>query len=285
MTDMIVLEEPKLTPAKVEWNKQGIMDQVQLVVDEFKDLVFTESTLKDGKSTCANLNKLKKSINDEAKRIDKILSEDVKIFRGEIKEVVALIDSAYNPIKSQMDGFEQARQDDKRKKVQKVIDGLISVEGLRTEYTDELIIQKSYLAKSASLKSITEELTQIANAAGIEQDEYDKNVDLIEQMVQSNNKTFGVTLVSKQYMKLLDQMSVPEIMMEITKDAQAAVVVLEPEIDVVVVPDAPLHVIIEGPQSTDEIFVEVYEVDGTESQLDDLQNYMTSNGLKFKVVE
>jgi hypothetical protein len=283
--NLIVFEQPKLTPAKVEWDKQSLIDKIQMVVDEFDGLVLTESTLKDGKSTCADLNKLKASINDEAKRIDKLLSEDVKIFRAEIKEVIALIDNAYNPIKAQMDGFEQARQDEKRQKIQKMIDELIDEQGLVGEYAAELVIQKSYLNKSTSLKSIQEELTQIATAAGLTQDEYDKNIDLIEQMVKSNNDTFGVNLMSHQYIKLLAYKSVPEIMMEITKDAQLSVPVpVEKSVETLPVPaDAYVE---EGPtDGDDEIFLETYDVEGTERQLDLLQQFMEENDIKFKVVE
>jgi len=288
--NMIVFEEPKLTPAKVEWDKQSLMDNVQLVADEFAGLVLTEATLKDGKSTCAELNKLKKAINEKAKVVDKLLTEDVKIFRAEIKEVISLIDNTYNPIKSQMDGFEQARQDDKRVKVQKIIDDLIQEQGLESEYACELIITKSYLTKSTSLKSIQEELTQIAVAAGLSQDEYVKNTDLIEQMVKSNNTTFNVSLVASQYMKMLDLMSVPEIMMEITKDAQAAIPVVKEVVEPInmaseLIIEYAESVLEEGPtDSDDEVFVETYDIEGTELQLDNLQNYMKSVGITFKVI-
>ena len=69
---LIVFQEPVLTPAKVEWDRQSIMDAVQVIVDEYKDLVFTEDNLKDAKNVCADLNKLKKSIDDEKKRIKKL---------------------------------------------------------------------------------------------------------------------------------------------------------------------------------------------------------------------
>ena len=69
--NLIVFKEPVLTPAKVVWDRQGTIDKVQEVADEFKNLVLTELTLKDGKDTCRDLNKLKKLINDEAIKVDK----------------------------------------------------------------------------------------------------------------------------------------------------------------------------------------------------------------------
>ena len=282
--ELITFKDIKLTPAKIEWDSQGIMDKCQLIVDEYKNMVLTDETLKDGKSVCTDLNKLKKKVDDERKRVEKLATEDVNIFKAEVKQVIAKIDEAYVPVKGQIDGFEQARQDDKRKKVQKVIDQLIQDQGLRDEYSCELVIQRSYLTKNSSMKSITDELTQVATAAGLAQDDFDKNTDLIKQMVGSNNNTFGVTLVAHQYLKLLEYKSVPEIMMEITKDAQAAVPVPAPvEVEEVipVVVETPKAI---KPYEKSEMFLETYDVEGTEPQLDDVQRYMTSMGVEFTIV-
>lgn len=283
--ELIVLDDIKVIQAKVEWDRTGIMDTVRKIADEYKDLVFNEDSLKDAKDVCADLNKLKKRIDDEKKRLKKLLTEDVKIFEAEIKEVIQVIDEAYNPIKGQIDGFEQARQDEKRNKVQKIIDELIEEQGLREEYQTDMIVQSSYLNKSTSIKSIKDELTQIATAAGLAQDEYDKNVKLIEEMVTNNNNTFGVNLVASQYMKLLDTMSVPEIMMEITKDAQSAVPKEEPKTMNEYVEQVNSKYDESPDDGDDEIFKEIYEVESTDCKLEALEQYMESNGIKFKVVE
>ena len=310
-SNLIKFEEPTITPAKVEWNKQGIMDKVQVIVDEYKDMIFTEKTLKSGKATCADLNKLKKNINDEAKRIDKLLTEDVKIFRGEIKEVIALIDKAYNPIKTQMSAFEQARHDEKAKKILKMIDDLIKNQGLRKEYSGDLIIQKSYLAKGSTLKSIKEELTEIATIAGDRQDEYDKNIKLVNEMIDTNNKSFDIILLPEQYLKMLQVKNVPEIMMEITKDAQAVVQkkkkefeaaaarveqqqkewreqeILDQaaEVEEVITNDEIYDQAAEVAEVRAEVVIEKYEVEGTDIQLDKLEEYMSIHDIKFEVID
>lgn len=277
------------TPAKVDFNYEQISRYLDEVLKKYDGLVFTEETIADCKRTLADLRKGKRAVDEFRKKTKKELTKSVTEFENQCKELNKKFDEVIDPLKEQSDFFEEQRRIEKKEKVQKIVDELIKEQGLNEKYASQLIIEDSYLNKTKTLKSIREELTVTAETLGIQQDKEEADKELIKTKVELANAKYNVNLSETPYIRLLDYENVEDIETKINLDAERESQV-EPE-PVVQAPKEPAsdEEIIQ-PAMTElnmsaKIFMEKYKVEGTDKQLDVLEEFMTANGLEWKIIE
>ncbi len=276
------------TPAKVDFNYDAISKQLDEVLKKYDGLVFTEETVKDCNKTIAELRKGKRAVDDFRKQTKKELTKSVTEFENQCKELNKKFDEVIDPLVEQSDAFEENRREEKRKKVQKIVDELIKEQGLNEKFAAQLIIEDQYLNKSKTMKNIKEELTITAETLGIQQDKEEADKQLITARVELVNEKYGSSLMATNYIRLLEYEEIDEILEKINKDAEILKQKLEEEEQEVIesepTPTKQIQVP-PTPAATDEIFMERYEVEGTEEQLDALEKFMDSVGLEWKTID
>lgn len=271
--ELKTIEKINLTPAKIETNIQEVGKSLDLVLEKYQGLVFTEDNEKECKSTIAELNKGKKKLNDFKIQIKKEASKDIVRFEEEIKELSKKFDNVIDPIRSQYDKFEEDRKNEKSERVQIFINDYIREFELQNEFAEELTIEDSYLNKTTSDKKIKEDLENRANTLRIKQDKYFADVETIKTKVELANAKNNTELVSNTYISLLKYEDVESISEKIFVDAENTNVKEE-----------PVKIVEEIKDVKTEKFVEKYEVTATEKQLDELEEYMSSRGLSWKLI-
>ena len=124
-------------------------------------IAVTEEAIADVKRDMADLNKARKAVDDARKEAVRRVSEPIRAFETQIKEVCAIFDAAYSTLGEQVKAFEDAQREEKRKVVMALIleevDGAYGTDGPRLA----IHIQDSWLNKSASLKSVREAVQAI----------------------------------------------------------------------------------------------------------------------------
>lgn len=130
------------------------------LTEKYMGLVVTEEAVADAKKDMAELNKAKKSIDDARKEAVRRVSEPIRAFEAQIKEVCAIFDTAYQGLSRQVKAFEDAQREAKRKDVA----GLI-VEANMNAFGEpaflDIPMQDKWLNKTTSLKSIREDIAAI----------------------------------------------------------------------------------------------------------------------------
>lgn len=130
------------------------------LTEKYMGLVVTEEAVADAKKDMAELNKAKKSIDDARKEAVRRVSEPIRAFEVQIKEVCAIFDTAYQGLSRQVKAFEDAQREAKRKDVA----GLI-VEANMNAFGEpaflDIPMQDKWLNKTTSLKSIREDIAAI----------------------------------------------------------------------------------------------------------------------------
>ncbi|MFD2628749.1 DUF1351 domain-containing protein [Oceanobacillus kapialis] len=268
----------ELIPAAVEFN----FDELSVVLDKqlkkYEGLEFTDKDATACKKTITELNKGKKALDTYRKETKKELTKSVTDFEKQCKELGEKFDSVINPLKEQHDQFEEERKNIKRLEIEGYIDHLVHVESLNEKYAAKLVVEDSYLTKSKTMKSIKAELLKAAEHFGIQQDKEEADQEVIKSHVELVNTKRTSNLPISSYITLLDYQSVEEIKERIEYDAQKKV--SEVQYEQVPFSSAPASV------STDqETYAECYEVNGEEHELEMLEEYMSSNGLTWKVIE
>ncbi|AWB31553.1 DUF1351 domain-containing protein [Clostridium botulinum] len=258
-------------PAEVHFNFDEISNYLDSTLNKYQGIVVTEDTVKDGKKIIAELRKGQKSLDEFRKKIKKEVSEPIKAFENQCKELGKKFDEVIDPIVKQAEEFEEKRKEEKKVEVQKIIDEVCELKGLKS-----LPMEESHLNKSTSLKSIKTELTKVADNILLEQANHKKNISLIEGRIDLANAKYGVTMVKEPYVSMLEHEDIDTILNKILEDGES----LKNKID-----DTPKLVtpVVQAPKKNEEIFVDTYEIEGTEKQLDMLEDFLNKNNYKWSI--
>lgn len=269
-------------PATVDFNYREVEVFLDETLKKYDGLVFTEETVTDCNKTIAELRKGKRALDEFRKKTKRELTKSVTAFENQCKGLNKKFDEVIDPLVEQSNFFEEQRRNEKRQKVRKIVDELIEDQGLNEKYASQLAIEEQFLNKSKSMKSIREELSMTAESLGVQQDKEEADKELIKTKVELANAKYNVNLSETPYVRLLEYENVEDIETKIMLDAEREFQHMEEAKLVPVVNFAPEPM--ESKQN-EEIYMERYEVEGTEEQLDTLEKYMTTNGLEWKTID
>ena len=139
---------------EIQWNNEELKAEISEKMQDYKNLVFTEETIKEAKKDRANLNKLKNAFEDERKRIKKLCMAPYDEFEKQVKELVALIDEPIRLIDNQIKEVEEKRRDEKRKEVE----ALFPTIGFQAFVTLDMIWDDKWMNATVSMAKIEEQM-------------------------------------------------------------------------------------------------------------------------------
>lgn len=211
-------------PAVVNFNYQEISNHLDSVLEKYKGLVFTESTVAECKKTIAELRKGQKSLDEFRKATKKQLTESVTAFENQCKILYGKFDEVIKPLGEQSEQFELDRREKKRIEIQGIVDVLIRELSLTEKYASQLTIPEEYLNKGKSTKAIKTEMSMVANTLKIKQDKESQDINLIKTKVGLANAEYRLTnrLTAESYLRLLAYKPFDEVESLITSDAKQA---------------------------------------------------------------
>lgn len=208
------------TPAKVDFNYQEIAERLDIILDQYKGLEFTEESVSDCKKTMAELRKGQKSLDDFRKETKKKLTLSVTEFENDCKTLYNKFTDVIDPLKVQSDYFETTRRENKKIEVEGIIENIIEQYELSEKYSKNLILQDSYLIASISIKKVTEELEAQARLLRDKQDEEELDRDFIMKTITISNASNRLDMLSGPYMDLMEFMDIRTIISKINKDVE-----------------------------------------------------------------
>ena len=150
------------SPEVIDFNFEELKEEITNKSALYKNMVYTDETIKDAKSDRALLNKFKTALEDKRKEVKKQCLEPYNQFEKQIKELVAIIDKPVKLIGEQITKFEDREKAEKHEQITE----LFNKAGFQSFVTLEQIYDPKWLNKSVSLKSIEEELTNTVYRIG-----------------------------------------------------------------------------------------------------------------------
>lgn len=94
----------------IDFNYEELHDQLEIAIKPYENLVVVEEDVKGAKVIRAKLNKFKKAIDDERKRIKKEYSRPLKEFEDEVKALIAIVDKGVDNIDNQIKAIEERKE-------------------------------------------------------------------------------------------------------------------------------------------------------------------------------
>ena len=145
-------------PEAITFNYEELKTELIQKASVYESLVYTEDQIKAAKADRANLNRLKKALNDERIKREKEYMQPFTTFKAQIAEIISIIDKPCAVIDKQVKAFEDQQKEDKQKAIMafyaETITNHASLVDAGIKF--ELIQDQKWLNASVSLKSIKE---------------------------------------------------------------------------------------------------------------------------------
>lgn len=141
-------------PEKIAFNYEELKQQLSDKVKMYETLVYTDDQIKSAKADRADLNRLKKALNDERIRREKEYMQPFNAFKAQINEIIGIIDKPVALIDKQIKEYEEQQRQEKKKAIEELLPTLTVLEWLNLSQ----IWNEKWLNNSVSMKSIKEEI-------------------------------------------------------------------------------------------------------------------------------
>ena len=147
------VEEYQL-PEELKFNFEELKTELAEKVKTYETMVYTDDQIKQAKTDKANLNKLKKALNDERIRREREYMEPFNQFKQKINEIIAIIDK---PI-AEIDKLIKAADDKRKADKQLEIGSLFIVKRFPDWVRIDMIQDPSWLNATTTMKQIEDNL-------------------------------------------------------------------------------------------------------------------------------
>ena len=104
-------------PSAILFNFEELKAEIAERARVYETLVYTDDKIKEAKADKANLNKLKKALNDERIRREKEYMAPFKEFKTKVDEIIEIIDRPIGIIDKQVKEYEEAKKAAKKKEI------------------------------------------------------------------------------------------------------------------------------------------------------------------------
>lgn len=212
----------EVTPAVVKFNYDEMKAIALQIKAEYDGLIFTDETVKEGKSTVAEIRKIQKSINDFKVKTKKELTQSVTDFESQCKDIIATFDEPLEFINLQLEKFEEKRINDVMDMIKAQFSDLFNLYNVRPEFR-HYEINKSWLNVTKKKTDLVNEITAIVKECEYKQAETDTANEFIEMYVKVANADYelNVKLSPDAFRRYVGTLSKDEIKEVINKSASA----------------------------------------------------------------
>jgi hypothetical protein len=141
-------------PKKIDFNYNELKQELTEKVQMYETLVYTDDQIKQAKTDKANLNKLKKALNDERIRREREYMAPFNEFKAQINEIISIIDKPIAIIDKQVKEAEEQKKLEKAHAIEELFEEMAKPEWLKLK----AIYNSKWLNATSSMKSIREEI-------------------------------------------------------------------------------------------------------------------------------
>ena len=208
-------------PAVINFNFDDVKRTLQEYSEKYKDLVVTEENEKEMVNVKNELGRLEKEIDKYRLDNKKIMEKPIKEFETKCKDLIEILKNVSDPIREQLNLFEENRKKQKEEEVKILIENVINKYRLEDKYAAQLTINSKYLNKGQKENDTIKDLEQRAELLKNSQDQEkqlqkikEERIDFIQKTIEKKNKELNLNLKISNFMFLVDK-ELTEIMEEI----------------------------------------------------------------------
>ena len=239
----------------IKFDKEKMLKDLKEQLKQFENIKLeSEEDLQDFKNKRAGLNKVKKVIDDERKRIKKEYSQPLKDFESDVKELTSKIEEVNNEIDRQIKEVEDKSREEKHKEIENLFNDL---EFENTIKLDD-IFDERWLNTTYSLSKVEQDLITFKNKVFAE-------LKTINAIAKSNT---DYSLMKSEYLKSFDVNQV----LQNYKEKQELIEESKKEEE----KDIKEEIKNEG------LYTLIFEVKASKSQIKKLKEFLEDNKIEHK---
>lgn len=266
-------------PGTIDFPQAGELKKlVAGKLDQTKGLVATDESIKATKASRAEVNKLKKAIGDVRKKYKTAWNVPFELFESTLKGLEKDCDSASQELKLAIDGFEETQREERKQKVQALIEEMAPNYGVKPE---DLPIADKWLLKSTPQKTIVQEIgEQIKTLANL----YKERDEIVKKCMKNDLAPARYIEMHKNGMSYIDVANTIESDLidrentaDLFKQARQAEVA-ERKADMADIGDGRL--VDKNGEVKHELQQVTFTLKGTKQQLDDVARFCIKSGVK-----
>lgn len=140
-------------PEAITFNYEELKAELIQKASAYESMVYTPEQIQEAKADRANLNRLKKALNDERIKREREYMAPFDVFKTQISEIISIIDKPAAIIDQQIKAAEERAKEEKLAAIREYFGGLPAVDGFETLQLEQIMDAK-WLNASASMKSI-----------------------------------------------------------------------------------------------------------------------------------
>ena len=191
----------------IKFNYEELKKWLEEKVKNYKNLVYTDENIGTAKSDRADLNKLKRALNDEKIRVKKTWLTPYSAFETKIKELINIVDVAVENVDTQVKDYEQKFKNEKKEEIEEFFNENIG--DYKELISLEKIFNDKWLNKTYKIDDIKKEIkTLIART--------DTHMKILDGQVQDENmntqiKSFYFNNIESQDVLTLTNLEINKI--------------------------------------------------------------------------
>ncbi len=143
-------------PKNITFNYEKLKQELTDKVSMYESLVYTDENIKEAKADRANLNKLKKALNDERIRREKEYMQPFNDFKSKINEIISIIDKPVQLIDKQIKTYDEKLKADKENEIMEYWKSEVDADHIPDGMTIDAIFDTKWLNASVSMKVVKE---------------------------------------------------------------------------------------------------------------------------------
>lgn len=143
-------------PKVIEFNFTELKQEITSKAELYKNMVYTDDTIKEAKADKATLNKFITALEDKRKEVKKQCLQPYEDFEKQIKELVMIVDEPVQLITEQIKEYEDKKKADKLEKIKEFWESVEHPEWL----TCSKIFDQKWLNATTSMKKVQEAITE-----------------------------------------------------------------------------------------------------------------------------
>lgn len=269
---------------EIESNMKEVKEYVEALNDYYKNIEFTEETMKEAKEEKAKINKFKAEVANYRKNIVAEYNKPIKIFDNTAKETEKLLTDTYSIINNQVSEFENKQKREKEQEIKDYFEEYKTANNIDFVNFEQANINVTLTASKKSLKEQAKKfIDEIVDDLKLVETQDCKEEILVEYK-QTLNISRAIQDVANRH-KLLEEekRKQEELKSKQLEEAQrqAEISIKEQEI---ATKNALDNFVIEAPkvEEQEEILVLKFTVKGTKTKLKELKKFLEDGGYDYE---
>ena len=261
---------------EIESNMKEVKRYVENLNNYYKNITFTEETMKDAKDEKSKVNKFKSQVADYKKNIIAEYNKPIKAFEDTAKETEKLLAETYNTINQQVANYENKQKEIKEQEIKEYFEECKIANNIDFITYGQAKID---VTLSASMKNLKEQaksfIDKVADDLKLIETQEHKTEILVEYK-QILNVSQAITSVTNRFKAIEEEKK----KIEQEKELQEFVVDTAKESD-----KYSEQIILNAPsieEKTEETLTLKFTVRGTRTKLKELKQFLESGGYDYE---